>query len=662
MEGSKTLRVDSANMQRFCRIGVRQPITFTLIATMIATVGFFANATLVGATNPASSPSTWGAAKEVPGLSSLNLSYAYVNSISCATAGNCAAGGSYASEVDPFHSAPLGFVVDETNGIWGKAQEVPGLGALTVFGPFGGSYVTSVSCAAAGACAAVGTYTDAQGAIQDFVVDESGGTWGTAEEVPGLGALNVGGRALIQSVSCGAVGDCAAAGAYWSSTVPGSWQGLVVDELNGTWGTATVVPGPPGAVTASLSQVSCAAADDCAAVGSYKDAKSAYQGFVVEESGGTWGTAKDVPGLSALNAGGDASAGTISCAAAGDCSAGGRYKDDIGAYQGFVVDESSGTWGTAREVPGLGALNDGKNAVVLAVSCAVAGACAGGGSFDTDPNHPQGFVVDETDGSWGKAKVVPGLGSLNVGRDAEIQSISCGAAGNCAASGLYNGAGDTASGFVVNERNATWGRAEEVPGLGRIIPTSDSRVTSISCASADHCSAGGYYNLSHVDGSQGFVASDPGTPGFCSPTGRLTAAVVSHELSNGSVLYRVVYTNRGPSVCELAGIPGALGYTTNGHVPVGPPATRTAAKDRGAAIYLEPLVGKAESTFVIRMSLAMRSKSCHAELIDRVIIRPMGVPQMMVSINNPDTTERLVCRGLRNEAIYGFGSTSQPLT
>ena len=41
--------------------------------------------------------------------------------------------------------------------------------------------------------------------------------------------------------------------------------------------------------------------------------------------------------------------------------------------QGFVVSESNGRWGKAIEVPGLGALNTGLNADVLSVSCAAAG-------------------------------------------------------------------------------------------------------------------------------------------------------------------------------------------------------------------------------------------------------------------------------------------------
>src|SRR5690348_5645058 len=47
-------------------------------------------------------------------------------------------------------------------------------------------------------------------------------------------------------------------------------------------------------------------------------------------SNGTWGRAQAVPGLAALNRGGDAQVSSVSCARAGECSAGGFYTDASG--------------------------------------------------------------------------------------------------------------------------------------------------------------------------------------------------------------------------------------------------------------------------------------------------------------------------------------------
>jgi hypothetical protein len=68
-----------------------------------------------------------------------------------------------------------------------------------------------------------------------------------------------------------------------------------------------------------------------------------------------------------------------------------RVAADLIGVQGFVVSETNGRWGRAIALPGLEALNTGGNAGVLSVSCASPGNCAAGG-FDGDG---QGFVVSE---------------------------------------------------------------------------------------------------------------------------------------------------------------------------------------------------------------------------------------------------------------------------
>jgi len=74
-------------------------------------------------------------------------------------------------------------------------------------------------------------------------------------------------------------------------------------------------------------------------------------------------------------------------------------------------------------------------------------------------------VVSERHGRWGTAIEVPGLGAMNKGL-AQVWSVSCASAGNCAAGGYYQGrGGNLGQGFVVSERHGRWGRAIEVPGL-----------------------------------------------------------------------------------------------------------------------------------------------------------------------------------------------------
>ncbi len=87
-------------------------------------------------------------------------------------------------------------------------------------------------------------------------------------------------------------------------------------------------------------------------------------------------------------------------------------------------------------MPGLGALNKGHLAAVHSVSCASAGNCAAGGYYYADGGQ-RAFVASEKNGVWGQAIEVPGLGALNTGGDADVYSVSCASAGNCAAGGRY---------------------------------------------------------------------------------------------------------------------------------------------------------------------------------------------------------------------------------
>jgi hypothetical protein len=313
--------------------------------------------------------------------------------------------------------------------------------------------------------------------------------------------------AILNAISCHAAGDCAAGGYYIVKN--GLWQAFVVDETNGRWGTPIEVPGTATLNSwgnAWVNSISCAADGECAAGGYYTDSRYRQHGFVVSETNGSWGNAIEVPGLATLNRGGHAEVDSISCAAAGDCAAGGYYTDGRFGLrqQAFVVSETNGSWGNAIEVPGTATLNRGGSAEVNSISCAGAGDCAAGGYYKDGRFGlgQQAFVVSETNGRWGKAIEVPGTATLNRGGDGEVMSISCAAAGDCAAGGYYSdGFPGQALGrgqaFVVSESNGIWGNAIEVPGTGTLNAGDDAGADSVSCPAVGECAAGGSYNDGH---------------------------------------------------------------------------------------------------------------------------------------------------------------------
>ena len=458
-----------------------------------ATAGASTQATLLAS-------SGWGAAIEVPGIAALAPGGgATITSVSCGSAGSCSAGGDYA--LHPGSPATEAFVVSQVGGTWHKAIEVPGTAALNRGVQ---AQVTSVSCGSAGNCSAGGYYLDGSSNFQAFVVSEIHGTWGKAIEVPGTAALSQGGTAVLDSVSCSSAGNCSAGGSYFNNSI--GTQAFVVNQVGGTWHKAMKVPGTAAlnqGREAQLGTVSCASAGNCSAGGSYANT-IVVQAFAVSEVGGTWHKAIEVPGTAALNRGAQAEISSVSCASAGNCSAGGSYADGSGGFQSFVVSQANGTWDKAIEVPGTAALNQGGDDFPSEVSCGAAGNCSAGG-FYLGGLGQQAFVVNQVGGTWQKAIKVPGTAALNHGT-ATLNSVSCTSAGNCSAGGFYADGSNNEQAFVVSQVGGTWHKAIEVPGTAALNKNGQAHILSVSCTSAGHCSAGGTY----ADGSdviQAFVVS-----------------------------------------------------------------------------------------------------------------------------------------------------------
>jgi hypothetical protein len=87
---------------------------------------------------------------------------------------------------------------------------------------------------------------------------------------------------------------------------------------------------------------------------------------------------------------------SLSCAPPGNCSAGGLYGDTSGHEHAFVASEVAGTWQAAVEVPGTAGLNAGGHAQVNSVSCGSAGNCRAGGVYTDSSGHGQGFTANKT--------------------------------------------------------------------------------------------------------------------------------------------------------------------------------------------------------------------------------------------------------------------------
>ena len=128
----------------------------------------------------------------------------------------------------------------------------------------------------------------------------------------------------------------------------------------------------------------------------------------------------------------------MSCASPGNCAAGGSYQDAVHHDQVFAAIETNGIWGPATPIPNLATLNAGGLADVTSVSCGEAGDCAIGGSYENAQHDDIPWVDDSVAGTWRMAHglITTNLTSIDSEFDQHfgvVNSISCAVAGRCAA-------------------------------------------------------------------------------------------------------------------------------------------------------------------------------------------------------------------------------------
>jgi hypothetical protein len=363
-----------------------------------------------------------------------------INSLSCATPGNCAAVGSFEDKKSNGQS----FIADEVRGVWGHAQEVtlPTATPATVQN----SEIHSVDCWSPGNCSAIGSYLDDNqptGYAQGFEIDEVRGVWGRSQETKMPADANVNPYVDINQVACAHAGNCVAVGSYINRN--NATEALLIPEVRGVWksATAVVLPGDASAYpSASLSEVTCVSAGNCTALGTFTNAAGDVEGMTVTETNATWARALTMvmPSGAATNPHAFFYGyGGLACASIGNCSAGGQYLVGTSSYEGFFINEVKGTWQAATEMAmPAGAEMAGRNGGVVAVSCRTAGNCSAGAAYLDGSGAYQALVVNEIAGQWRTGqKVTLPTGNNTVGIDGGVYGLICHATGPCTATGSY---------------------------------------------------------------------------------------------------------------------------------------------------------------------------------------------------------------------------------
>ncbi|HTW97879.1 MAG TPA: IPT/TIG domain-containing protein [Acidimicrobiales bacterium] len=375
------------------------------------------------------------------------------DAVACASSGNCVALASYTDAATISHGA----IETETAGSWSEQDApIPSGQSSALLG--------AVTCPAAGSCVAVGeaemhpTPTTSQ--LSPLVEVQSGSSW-TALTVSAPSGSTL---AYLSSVSCPAVGTCAAVGRYYLSSSL-AFMPLVVWLSGGTLTESEPsLPANGGTYGNGIARfetglwsVSCASTASCVAVGMYADTSHAPWGLIESGSGSSW-TATEAPQPS--NAAGESSQvawlHSVSCPAAGTCYAVGYYMDNAPAYAPLVDSLSSGSWAaTTVPLPSNAAADDYLSTALDSISCADATDCSAVGIYADSNEDYWGLVESLSGGTWSAlpASDPPG-GATN--QDVEFTNLSCASAGWCVGTGVYRNTSDTQVDFLVTGSGSNW--------------------------------------------------------------------------------------------------------------------------------------------------------------------------------------------------------------
>jgi hypothetical protein len=196
--------------------------------------------------------------------------YSFLSSISCTSASDCMAVGEYFPGGQGQSQNHI--LIEHWNGsAWALMPSPKPPGSIA-------SYLSAVSCTGRSDCMAVGTASyphrqgDSYGGAREHTLIErwNGARWVIVTSPNPAGPPADG----LAGVACPTASDCMAVGAGGRLTPPGSADGAstLAERWNGSGWAIVKSPGP--SASSSLTQVACASAADCMAVGGFGNLES----------------------------------------------------------------------------------------------------------------------------------------------------------------------------------------------------------------------------------------------------------------------------------------------------------------------------------------------------------------------------------------------------
>ena len=193
---------------------------------------------------------------------------ASLSSVSCTTSTSCVAVGYYTTSGDSIT------LVEHWNGAKWSIITSPSPG------PSVSSFLSGVSCTTATTCVAVGQYSLSSGAIRILVEHWNGTRWSIVASPNRLTF-----QSALSSVSCATAANCVAVGSSNTLTSPAK---TIAQRWNGNRWSIIASPNPTASLESRLVGVSCTAAKNCVAVGQFRTTSDVDKTLVERLNGNRW--------------------------------------------------------------------------------------------------------------------------------------------------------------------------------------------------------------------------------------------------------------------------------------------------------------------------------------------------------------------------------------
>jgi hypothetical protein len=310
---------------------------------------------------------------------------------------------------------------------------------------------------------------------------------------------------VLSGVTCTSASDCWAVGYVYSSFFPPQGAQTLVAHWNGAaW---SIVTSPNTSTTQDnyLSGVTCTSASDCWAVGDYVIFSGNgfyYQTLVEHWNGAAWSI---VPSPNATT-GQDNQLRGVTCTSASDCWAIGSYNTDFSSPHTLVEHWNGAAWSIVST-------NITQENVPFGVTCTSASDCWAVGYYGTPDNpHFHTFVAHWNGAAWSFVTSP----NTSTTQDNRLDGVTCSSASDCWAVGEYFDDAVISHTLIEHWNGAAW----SIVTSPNTSATDHNRLFGVTCTSALHCWAIGYYFMEgsatqtlieHWNGAAWSIVTSPNT-------------------------------------------------------------------------------------------------------------------------------------------------------